>query len=222
MQTLANLELLAELTRVCDFDDAAKILDNSSKKAGKELKRILEIRKMTLPRINRGTGAGGANTNVNGLSYEEQTSLRYSYTGTQEIVFNGYDKCFVLAEKGKLFDIMKKMNEMNTEEVPASGCKRPDEAYINHENKTIFIIEKKFQQTGGSVDEKIQTGPVKKELFEIYFPNYKTIYMYCLSDWFKQKEYSGVLKILERHDIPIFWGDDEKYKETIIEFMNSF
>jgi hypothetical protein len=30
--------------------------------------------------INRGTGAGGANTNVNGLSYEEKTDLSCLYT----------------------------------------------------------------------------------------------------------------------------------------------
>ena len=30
--------------------------------------------------INRGTGAGGANTNKNGLPYEEMTDLRDKYT----------------------------------------------------------------------------------------------------------------------------------------------
>ena len=38
-----------------------------------------EIIEPTSNIINKGTGAGGANTNVNGLSYEEKTDLRYFY-----------------------------------------------------------------------------------------------------------------------------------------------
>ena len=34
------------------------------------------------------------------------------------------------------------------------GCKEPDECYIDNANKTMFIIEKKFQQVSGSVCEK--------------------------------------------------------------------
>ena len=43
-----------------------------------------------------------------------------------------------------------------------SGIKQPDEFYINDQTKTVFVIEKKTQSGGGSVDEKIQTGAFKK------------------------------------------------------------
>lgn len=38
----------------------------------------------------------------------------------------------------------------------------PDEAFYNYYNKTVYIIEKKFQSSSGSVDEKIQTCDFKK------------------------------------------------------------
>ena len=39
----------------------------------------------------------------------------------------------------------------------------PDEAFINEKNKTVYIIEKNFQHSSGSVDEKLATF-----LFKIY------------------------------------------------------
>ena len=50
---------------------------------------------------------------------------------------------------------MAKIGEINSTMQPAAGCKQPDEAYIDLNRKMVFIIEKKFQQTPGSVDEKI-------------------------------------------------------------------
>ena len=111
------------------------------------------------------------------------------------------------------------INEKNTTLQPAAGCKEPDEAYIDNVRKTIFIIEKKFQQTEGSVDEKIQTGPFKKFHYSQQFPNYKIHYIYCLSDWFKRAEYTSVLDYLLNNDIPIFWGNDENYKNNIITYL---
>jgi hypothetical protein len=89
------------------------------------------------------------------------------------------------------------------------------------QRKNIFIIEKKFQQTPGSVDEKIQTAAFKKYHYSNLFPNFKIHYIYCLSDWFKRDEYKSVLKYLSDINIPIFWGNDEEYKKNIINFMCS-
>lgn len=50
---------------------------------------------------------------------------------------------------------MKYMSHAINKSIPiAHGCKQPDECYINEKTKTIFIIEKKFQQISGSVCEK--------------------------------------------------------------------
>jgi len=164
---------------------------------------------------NKGTGAGGSNTNKNGLPYEEFTDLKSNYKTIHVvdniIEFNGHSRTFIKADKSNLHKYMNKTNQMNKELIPAQGCKQPDEAYIDDIGKKIFIIEKKFQQTSGSVDEKIQTGPFKKYHYEELFPKFKIYYMYCLSDWFKKEEYKSVLNYLKINSIPIFWGSSETY-----------
>ena len=183
------------------------------------------------PILNKGTGngkAGGAQTNKNGLSYEDLTDLKSFYKEctpdkkerSATVKFVDYDRTFINANKSALYKWMEKNGERNKDLQPAAGCKEPDEAYVDTERKIAFIIEKKFQQTGGSVDEKIQTGPFKKEHYEEQFPNYKIHYMYCLSDWFKRDEYKSVLNYLKKNNIPVFWGSSETYKQTIIEFMH--
>lgn len=175
--------------------------------------------------INKGTGAGGANTNKNGLPYEELTSLKDKYNSCNEnnkcIEFEGYDRKFVKGDKSDLHKIMKKNGETNPDILPAAGCKQPDEAYIDLENKIAYIIEKKFQQTSGSVDEKLQTGPFKKMHYGKLFPNFKIYYIYCLSDWFKKEDYKSTLNYLTENGIPIFWGSSETYKEDMIEFIHN-
>ncbi len=180
--------------------------------------------------INKGTGAGGSNTNVNGLSYEIKTDLSSLFSeeiidkkmGTKKIKFIQYnDYEFVNANKSKLYKYMETNGERNIQLQQAAGCKEPDEAYIDIHRKLVFIIEKKFQQTPGSVDEKIQTGPFKKLHYSKQFPNYKVHYIYCLSDWFKRDEYNSVIDYLQENNIPVFWGNDSEYKNNIITFMCS-
>lgn len=177
---------------------------------------------------NKGTGAGGANTNKNGLAYEELTDLSEKLKknipikkGINEVEFEGYERKLIKASKDSLRKYMKEKGELNEEEDPSPGCKEPDEAYIDPEHKNVFIIEKKFQQGPGSVDEKIQTGPFKKKDYEEQFPNYTIYYMYCLSDWFKRDEYKRSLRHLEDGKIPVFWGSSETYKQDIIEFIHN-
>jgi len=188
-----------------------------------------EITTTTQPFVNHGIGAGGANTNKNGLSYEEFTDLKDKYKtcnfnksdDVYEIVFEGYDNTFIKANKSAFHKYMEKNGEKNPDLQPASGCKQPDEAYIDLNKKNAYIIEKKFQQGPGSVDEKIQTGPFKKMHYQELFPNFKIYYIYCLSDWFKRDEYRSVLNYLTQNDIPIFWGSSETYKQDMIEIINN-
>jgi hypothetical protein len=178
---------------------------------------------------NKGTGAGGANTNKNGLSYEVMTNLESLYSEcnknkkdkTSIIKFNGYENELVNANKSTLHKYMQNIGEKNSSLKSAAGCKEPDEAYIDLKRKIIFIIEKKFQQTPGSVDEKIQTAAFKKYHYTNLFPNFKIHYIYCLSDWFKHDEYKSILDYLLEINIPVFWGNDEEYKNNIIKFMCS-
>jgi len=170
--------------------------------------------------------AGGKNTNLHGLSYELLTNLETEYTILKKykhysmIKFNNIKKVnqFIVTNKSNLFKYMR--NKMNTTVPKAHGCKSPDECFINLDNKTMFIIEKKFQKVGGSVCEKVQTTDFKLWQYGRTFPEYKIVYIYCLSDWFK-KNCPAELEYLDYKKYPYFWGDDKEYKTKIITFINN-
>ena len=71
----------------------------------------------------------------------------------------------------------------------------PDDAFVNEQTKTIYIVEKKFQNVSGSVDEKLQTCDFKRRQYEKLFNpiGYEVKYIYVLNDWYKQPRYKDVL-----------------------------
>ena len=174
---------------------------------------------------NKGTGAGGANTNVNGLPYEKITELKEDerYKNKKKINIDGKEiqivtidnKEFIKLKQGDLKKYMKKLGEYTEKEKQLN----PDECYLDDISKTIHIIEKKFQQTSGSVDEKIQTAIFKKEFYEEQYPNYKIKYCYCLSDWFKQSKYKPEMRYLMKYGFKVFWGKDTLYQNNILDWI---
>lgn len=148
----------------------------------------------------------------NGLNFEDKTDLSTHYKiKNDKIILNNVE--FINLSKSKFHKYFKKNDYAN-------GCKIPDECYLNFKTKTIYIIEKKNQNCKGSVCEKIQTPHFKLWYYNKYFKDYKFVYIYCLSNWFKvnckiEIEYLKELKI------PIFYGDDNDYKEKIIKFITT-
>ena len=174
----------------------------------------------------KGYGAGGANTNKNGLSYEELTDLVSEYTihnsnlYSSTISFKSYpDIELVSTNQSNMFKCMNEHIDHTIEK--AHGCKKPDECYIDMKNRIIFIIEKKFQQVGGSVCEKIQTPDFKLWQYNRTFPDYKIVYIYCLSSWFKSN-CKAEIKYLNFKNIPVFWGNSPTYKTDIIQFIINY
>ena len=170
--------------------------------------------------INKGTGAGGSKTNENGLPYEEMTDLKTEYIKNTDgtVCFDGSSKKFQSLSKGQLFRQIPPKPDIQH----AHGCKQPDECYvIENPRKIMFILEKKFQQCGGSVCEKIQTASFKKWQYQRLYPDYKIVYIYCLSDWFRQ-HCQAELRYLREIKVPVFFGNDPDYKQQIISFMLSF
>lgn len=171
---------------------------------------------------NRGTGAGGKNTNKNGLPYEQLTDLKSHYdviissVHHKEIIFHGYEVPITTTKQSNVFKHLSKYISKDVEK--AHGCKNPDECFIDHKHKVIFILEKKFQQVSGSVCEKIQTPDFKIWQYSRTFPDFEIVYMYCLSDWFKDN-CKAELTYLEYKNIPVFWGNDANYKPKIINFI---
>lgn len=132
-------------------------------------------------------GTGGANTNAHGLKFEDKTSLaaridrdlsdKYelkrhdpnSKKSPQAVdVIRKEDQKLigVLAAKGRFYDLLKE--RYNLENVDSKEW-YPDEAFFNFETNTVYIIEKKWQQTNGSVDEKLLGFPNKRLLYQKIF-----------------------------------------------------
>ena len=184
-----------------------------------------EIKKKKLNNYvkNKGNEVGRSKTNQHGLPYEQLTNLSSHYQVVsehphcQQISFKGTP--LVSTKKTSLFKYMD--IHMNHQIAKAHGCKQPDECFINENSLTMFIIEKKFQQTGGSVCEKIQTSDFKLWQYSRTFPKYQIVYIYCLSDWFRENCIAE-LEYLNSKQIPVFWGNDTQYKTKIIDFMINY
>lgn len=89
----------------------------------------------------------------------------------------------------------------------------PDEAYYNEEEKTLYIYEKKFQQTSGSADEKPQTCAFKIFQFRKIgkaIGAERVFYTYIFNDWFKKPEYRDMLEYIKSVD-----GCDYVFEEEV-------
>jgi hypothetical protein len=123
-------------------------------------------------------GIGGANTQT-GKWFEVNTDLRTA------LVNNGFNtNNFTFCCQHDFPRLFKKMTGQKMEDI--FGKKYlPDEAVIF--NGTLYIIEKKYQNCSGSVEEKIQTGPYKlliyKECAKKMGLN-DAKYIYLLSEYF--------------------------------------
>jgi hypothetical protein len=76
----------------------------------------------------------------------------------------------------------------------------PDEAILATKSRVLTIVEKKYQQCNGSVDEKLQTCDFKRRQYERLLEDtgYLVQYAYLLNDWFKQPSYRDVLEYISQ------------------------
>ena len=179
--------------------------------------------------VNKGTGAGGANTNLNGKNFEAKTSNEHrllvqgfqkTYMDKKEQKNNFYlEKVFpngklVFVQQSGLKKYMKQYNNLDI-------FRCPDEAYIWFplgDMPVLKILEKKEQQTAGSVDTKLLSGPAFKREYELALEGkFKIEYAYCLNEYFNKeftsdsKKYKILGQILSENNIPTLFGDNEDY-----------
>ena len=138
---------------------------------------------------------------------------------SKKIRFDNHSNYYLKTEQSKLFKCMEDAIDKKVEK--AHGCKNPDECYIDLEKCNMFIIEKKFQQCSGSVCEKIQTPDFKLWQYKRTFPKYNIVYIYCLSEWFKNN-CKAEIEYLEYKKIPFYWGNSITYKDDIIKFITNY
>lgn len=189
--------------------------------------------------VNKGTGAGGANTNVNGKSFEQKTE------NESRLIASGFVRKSIPGYKGKYaFYLVKEISPTQSiTYLTQSGLKAyfahffkqemfrsPDEAYLfrNEDSYTLKILEKKNQNTAGSVDTKLLAGKGFIDEYEYCLGAQFIIrYAFCISE-FLQKDYvtdtkksKALRAINQKYGIAVLFGDNANYYETLDEWINS-
>lgn len=169
-------------------------------------------------------GGVGGNKTLTGLNFEKQVDLLkllsrvpgYNLKKSNDnagvnVFFNGtlVAKCF------RKHEFYKFLEENNVEWKNIVSKKYlPDDSILVIVRETLFIIEVKFQQVGGSTDEKLQTCDFKRKLFQkLVKPlGLKVEYVYVLNDWFKKPVYKDTLEYIESvnchykfNELPLAW-----------------
>jgi hypothetical protein len=189
--------------------------------------------------INKGTGAGGANTNNYGKKFEEKTNnqqrlleMGYAKNSFTKKPKNSYDYYLskTIEDKTIVFVLQNglKMYMKNKYNIDLFRC--PDEAYIIEYTsgiKVIKILEKKEQNVNGSVETKLWSGPSLKREYEIVLgAEFVVFYGFCVSEFLKNKLISNEKKyiilntIFNENNIAVLFGDDENYFETFDTWFN--
>lgn len=187
--------------------------------------------------INKGTGAGGANTNYYGKKFEEKTN------NESRLLEMGYIKDS-FSKKTYDYYLSKTFEDKNIIFVLQNGLKKymknkynidlfrcPDEAYIieyTTGRKVIKILEKKEQNVSGSVETKLWAGPSLKREYELILgEDFEVSYGFCVSKYLKdkiisnEKKYTTLNTILSESNISVLFGDDKNYFETFDTWFNS-
>lgn len=143
-------------------------------------------------------GKGGGNTKT-GLVFEGKTDLTTFLSGQKNYKVkegNVYFNKELVARVFKKYSFYKFLEEEGVDwKSIVSKRMLPDDSIYVIINNTMFIIECKFQQSAGSVDEKLQTCDFKKRQYQKLLSqlNMEVEYIYLLSYWFKKPEYKDVL-----------------------------
>ncbi|MFN3605351.1 MAG: PD-(D/E)XK nuclease superfamily protein [Leptonema sp. (in: bacteria)] len=168
-------------------------------------------------------GKGGSTT-LTGLNFEEKVDLYKllekipGYKLKKSNQRGGIDVYFeekLVARCFRKHEFYKFLEENNVDWKKIISRKLlPDDAMLVIVRDTLFIIEVKYQQVAGSVDEKLQTCDFKrKQYLKLVTPlGLRVEYVYILSDWFRKPEYKDVLDYIQSvnchykfNELPLTW-----------------
>ena len=205
--------------RICDENIVKEYMEEKTEEVVEEETKT-EINDKI---ITRGTGAGGSNTNKNGLSYESLKSINNEYNiirseDTYKVVsFIDSDKEFITGSKNEFQKYMNKKETTDSSIKMLHGTKEPDKWFVDEIDKKIYILEFKFQQIGGSVCEKLQSPTNKiRRLNRRY--NYDVEYIYALSPWFRLN-CEAEIEDFDIDNIKYFWADESNFKQNLVEYI---
>ena len=195
--------------------------------------------------VNKGTGAGGKNTNKTGLNFEKISDsvpkllddgfIRKNYQDSKKSInkFSFYlekillNKTIVFLTKNGLKEYFKIFLNFDI-------FRQPDEAYLIKNNdetdKTykLLILEKKHQNTSGSVSDKLGLGPyfIYEYTKSINNPKIVVEYAFCLSNYLKSeylsntKKYEILRKYNVENNIKVFFGEDSDYHQQLHDWIH--
>lgn len=170
------------------------------------------------------TGGVGGHTTITGLNFENKVDFRElikavpgymvkKISGQAGLAILFEDK--VVARCFRKHEFYEYLGERGVDWKSILSRKLlPDDALLVIVRETLFIIEVKYQQVAGSVDEKLQTCDFKrKQYLKLVAPlGLKVEYVYVLSDWFKKPEYRDVLDYIHSvnchykfNELPLAW-----------------
>ena len=143
-------------------------------------------------------GKGGGNTKT-GLVFEGKTDLatflnrQKDYKVIDDIVYYKEEEVARIFKKHNLYRFLKGKG-VDWEKILSKQLLPDDSIFVIIKN-TLYIIECKYQQSLGSVDEKLQTCDFKRKQYrKLLAPlNIDVEYMYLLSDWFRNSKYKDTL-----------------------------
>ena len=141
---------------------------------------------------------GGGNTKT-GLIFEGKTDLatflnsQNDYEVKENNVFYKGELVGRIFKKYGFYKFLEEL-EIDWKQLISKRVLPDDSIFVIIAN-TLFIVECKFQQVAGSVDEKLQTCDFKKKQYQklLSKANIEVEYIYLLSDWFRKPEYKDVL-----------------------------
>jgi hypothetical protein len=180
---------------------------------------------------NRGTGAGGANTNINGLAFEDKTS------NERNLIEDGFERISIgtgyyfrkqFGEKELLFFVKKAFKKYIERTFGIELCREPDEAYLwkHGDSYTFRCLEKKNQNVAGSVDTKLLAGPGFLDYYQRALGDkFMVEYAFCVSSYLHNtvmsKRWALHREFLDKFHIRLFCGDDADYFTKLNQWVYS-
>ena len=191
---------------------------------------------------NKGTGAGGANTNVSGKSFESKMSMQlklidkgYTKTITDKSCKFGYSLSKMIDDKIEIKYVkqigLKKYIHFyhNTHEFPClDELNHPDECFIVTDTSRfvfkpkLIVIEMKNQNVSGSCFDKLYNGLYYKCLYNKLIGKYYDIeYHFVVSEFIENKinKKPNLKQILQENNILVF--NERDYQTAILNYINS-
>jgi hypothetical protein len=176
---------------------------------------------------NKGTGAGGAATNLSGKDFERCSFISDVNSVKEKIgqkFFINENEVVRYATQHKIVKMLKHYYEI--EAVKIDGYRPvPDEAMYVEKQKTLYVLEYKTQNRSGSVDEKLNGGVAKLRQLNKMFDNKVVVkFGFVLSNFFDvPKKYPAWIEDIKQLDkIPVFWNDQKGIKNHICRWLDGY